>query len=376
MSKSGAVTLRVPADRLTREKVAIVGFTDHRVQALALDRSQWEVWGLNELHKQHDPALFDRWFEVHNRADLDGDADHIAALAKMDIPVYMQVHHKDIPASVPFPRQAILDRFDINYFTSSIAWEMALAILWGAKEIAIYGVDMATGTEYAQQRTCCEFWLGLARGMGIKTTVPPTADLLKTVGEYGFGTAGDAFSLKLKERKGWLHGQDNDFLTQLRGLEGQYHEIRRRLDVERADAEEDMEAAFFADVCAPDKTPEQVRELVVAHRRATRALGREHTSKLDKLEAEYTAKREPLFAQRNQVFGAILDCEYWEQSWSVPVSANREISPDRSKDPRTGIAPSAVAPSDSKSPPDADNLGVSSKKRVTKNRIAEQVAAA
>lgn len=321
MAKAEAVKLRVPADRLTRRKVAIVGFTDHRLEALKLNRDEFEVWGLNELHKQHEVSLFDRWFEVHNRADLDADAEHVAAMGKMDIPVYMQAHYPDIPASVPFPRQQIIDRFGINYFTSSIAWEIAFAILLGAEEIHVYGVDMATSTEYGQQRPCCEYWLARAQGMGIKISVPPTADLLKTVGEYGFGTIGDAFSLKLKERMAWLHTQDNDYLNQLRGMDAKYDEIRGQLTAE-------------------------------------------YEKKMGQLEREYKEKREGLFAMRNQVYGAILDCEYWVQSWSVPTAGNREFSPDRSKDPRTGIAPAA----DSKQ---KDDLGVN-----PRNRIAEHAAAA
>lgn len=325
MGKSEAVKLRTPADALKRKKVAIVGFTDHRVQAFKLDRNEWEIWGLNELHKQHDPALFDRWFEVHNRADLDADTDHIAAMGKMDIPVYMQGHYPDIAASVPFPREAVIAHFERNYFTSSIAWETAFAIMLGAEEIHIYGVDMATDTEYAAQRNCCEYWLGIAQGRGIKTYVPQTSDLLKTVGEYGFGDVGDAFSLKLRERIGWLHGQDNDFLTQLRNLDGQYTDIKGKLEGEYA-------------------------------------------KKMEQLEAEYRDKREPLFAQRNQVYGAILDCEFWLRSWAVPTASNREFSPDRSKDPRTGIA--AAADGIAKPPAlpapavPMDNLGVSATKQV------------
>ena len=63
---------------------------------------------------------------------------------------------------------------------------LALAIHEGFEEIHVYGVDMAVDTEYHHQRPSCEFFLGLAAGMGIKIFVPDTADLLKTRFLYGF----------------------------------------------------------------------------------------------------------------------------------------------------------------------------------------------
>ena len=73
-----------------------------------------------------------------------------------------------------------------NYFTNSVSYMIALAIKQGATEIGCYGVDMATGSEYGPQRPSCEFFLGIAAGMGISITIPATADLLKTKFLYGF----------------------------------------------------------------------------------------------------------------------------------------------------------------------------------------------
>lgn len=332
---------RVPSDRRIKDKCAIVGFTDHRVLAFALPRDEWEVWGINELHKVHDVALFDRWFEVHQRKDLDTDAPHVEALGKMDIPVYMQQHHPDIAPSVAFPRDE-LKKFSVEklgrvYFTSSIAWELALAIKMGFKEIHIYGVDMAQDSEYARERNCCEAWLGVAAGAGIKIYLPPTSDLLKCIGEYGFGDEGTEFSLKVKERKAWLHGQDNDFLAQVRAIDAKAHEIRAQLHAERKQKLTDVK--------------------------------REYRAKIESFEAEYQQKRGPLWDQRNQCHGAIMDCEFWDRSWAVQASPDRTFSPDRSKDPRTGIKPQVPA-SDGNAPADVDALGVSPKNRVT----AEQAA--
>lgn len=301
--KSAAPTttnrVATPADRLVRPCVAIVGFTDHREQAFRLPAETWELWGLNEMHRYEDPGRFTRWFEIHDRTELEaGDAEHIEALRQFppSLPVYMQRQWSDIPASVEFPR-AMVEAEVGPYMTSSIAWEVGLAIAMGAREIGIYGVDMAQETEYAQQRPCLEYLIGLARGRGIRVVVPETSDLLKAIGQYGFDPAGRGFRAKLTERLAWLHRQDNDWLGQLRGLEAQYQEVRGRM------------------------------------------------------EAEYREKREQLLVNRFQTAGAISDCEYWLRSWSIAGDGRSgEPTPDRTQDPRTGIAHDH-APSADHAPP-------------------------
>lgn len=282
-----------PPDRLTKPNVAIVGFTDHRIRAFELG-DDWEVWGINELHRHHNPELFHRWFEIHPITDFQpqngqpGDLAHLQTLAKFPIPVYMQDHYQDIPASLPFPKEAVekgLPRGD--YQTSSISWEVALAILMGAKKIGIYGVDMANDTEYAEQRPCLEYWMGIAEGRGIEVDIPETSDLTHSVGQYAWG-GGQVFHQKLRERLDWLHEEDNRRLQLLRNLD-----------------------------------------------------------------SEYNAKKEALLTERNQILGSIQDCSYWLRSWSVGGPGKPGApTPDRSQDPRTGIGPAAGAP-----PPEGSFLG-------------------
>jgi len=296
------VEFRTDPTKLTRPNVAIVGFTDHRRLALELDDT-WEVWGLNELHRYEKVERFHRWFEIHGRKVIEPDPDHIKALAAFDIPVYMQREYDDIPPSVAFPKAAV-EALCGSYQTSSIAWEISYAILLIAQrraelgvtdgEIRIDGVDLAQDTEYAQQRPGAEYLIGLARGMGIKVSVPDTSDLLSAVGQYAFGSEGTGFRSKLSERIQWLHNQDNDFLRQIRTLDGEFMGLREKQQDEFWKARE-------------------------------------------KLVVDYYQKREGLLANRWQVYGAIQDCEYFKRSWAVPGSATHQAVPDRTADPRTGI---------------------------------------
>jgi hypothetical protein len=63
---------------------------------------------------------------------------------------------------------------------------IALAVYEGFKTIDIYGVDMAVGSEYGEQRPSCEYYIGIAKGKGIDIKLPAACDLLKSRFIYGF----------------------------------------------------------------------------------------------------------------------------------------------------------------------------------------------
>jgi len=97
----------------------------------------------------------------------------------------MQKKWTSIKNSEIYPKEEIVRRFG-NYFTNTISWMIALAIHKGYKTIGIFGVDMAVSSEYHHQRPSCEYFIGLARGMGINVILPDEADLLKARFLYGF----------------------------------------------------------------------------------------------------------------------------------------------------------------------------------------------
>jgi hypothetical protein len=72
----------------------------------------------------------------------------------------------------------------------------------GFKEIHLYGVDMAVSTEYDEQRPSCEYFIGLARGRGIKVYIPEESHLLKVRYKYGYEAKSESVYRKnLKQRK-------------------------------------------------------------------------------------------------------------------------------------------------------------------------------
>lgn len=192
--EQGAVEEAVPVieeRKLTvggKKKICIVGFAPGREDA-PFDDPGFEFWGVNEIYMAPDVKKTDVLFELHDYKWIkEGKRykDHLKWLQdQRKIPLFMQQHYDDIPNSIPFPRKALEDAYGA-YFTNTISWQIALATHIKVDEIHLYGVNMATDIEYQSQRPSCEYYIGLARGKGIKVYIPPESDLLKAFYSYGF----------------------------------------------------------------------------------------------------------------------------------------------------------------------------------------------
>lgn len=202
-----------PAGR-KRQNVAILGFTQHGYQA-PWKSDDWDFWGLNDLHQvfeQQVPGIFktDRvtWFQIHRRDFEDKypgarDPNHLKWMSEQTCPIYMWEHDDRIPASRAYPIREVLTMahptagFRLcpeSYFNNSISWMIALAIYQGYQKIGLFGVDMAMDgvhgeSEYAFQRPSVEFWIGVARGLGIEVVMPEVSEVLKCGYLYGYDSA-------------------------------------------------------------------------------------------------------------------------------------------------------------------------------------------
>lgn len=226
------------------EKVIILGFAPDTRELAPLDDDSFEVWALNELYADM-PRLrsrADRWFQLHGfEPPTIRDPKHAKALSQLKCPVYMWRKHPAIPNSVEMPLEELLKYFDVFgegmaldqplvrgrvYFTNTVSWMLAMAIYEGYKEIHIYGVNMAQDAEYKSQRPSCEFFLGWARGRGIKLYIPPASDLLKTPLLYGYDH-GNAWSQKLSARIKELNDRINTYNYEEAKLQQQLAHIQR-----------------------------------------------------------------------------------------------------------------------------------------------------
>jgi hypothetical protein len=205
-------------------KVCIVGFSTTTRDLAPFDRpDEFEFWGMNTLY-EHMPQVprWDVWFDMHPIEFLHKHKDkwpgHMDWLAKQKIPIYMQQHYDGIPYSVAYPIEKLNKEFftenptvirttkageeipDQPYFTNTVAQQMALAISMGdVSELHIYGIDMVKDSEWGYQRPNCEYFIGHARGKGIKVVMPEDGALCKGLWLYGFDEQTPKKYLEIKE---------------------------------------------------------------------------------------------------------------------------------------------------------------------------------
>ena len=187
-----------------RTKVAIVGFAGTTRHLAPYDDPEFEIWGLNEAHRQPWMKRITRWFQIHQRWDFtkqnnEAYKDHWIWLREQHpFPIYLQEAEPDVPSSVRFPKDEIVEKFlsnirrgknwkesEINeYFTSSFSYMFSLAVYLGFKHIEVYGFEMATDTEYRYQKGSTEFWIGRAP-LDVEVLVPEECRLILGA-LYGF----------------------------------------------------------------------------------------------------------------------------------------------------------------------------------------------
>ncbi len=149
-------------------KVCIIGTAPSGVKAPYDDKS-WEIWGVSERGDYVTRAT--RWFELHSDATMPQPPGEYRKCVKVwadGAPLYMLDPDPSLGDVKTYPRERIEKRFGTYFMSSSASWMYALAIEEGVEEIAVYGVDMEYGTEYAEQRTGMRHFMALAHAEGIK----------------------------------------------------------------------------------------------------------------------------------------------------------------------------------------------------------------
>jgi hypothetical protein len=181
-------------------RIAIIGTAQSYREAPYQDPSV-ELWSLNDAYcvKGGLPRV-DAWYDLHPldhfyyppESNPDGSQPkvfahqvppgyyvrptaHLDWLATQPFPVWVHPDHAtQVPASAEwpsaraFPKAAIEDAFGM-YFSSTPAWMLAHALIQGITDIEIYGIHLATESEYVEQRPNFEFLCGSLLGPGPRT---------------------------------------------------------------------------------------------------------------------------------------------------------------------------------------------------------------
>lgn len=212
--------------RQENKSVAMVGFSSNHRHLAPFDDSNIEIWGLNRLHQQNWFTRSDRMFQLHPITYLqsqigmsDGDRQHYEWLTEEHpFPIYMQKHYEEFPASVEYPIKRMKKRFG-DFYTSTVAYMLAMAIDEGYTHYELYGFDMQADTEYKYQRDSTEYFIGLIEGMGYTVYLPPKCYLLGH-NLYGYESVEVGYRQLLEGRKFTLDKQMKKVATEYNQLVG------------------------------------------------------------------------------------------------------------------------------------------------------------
>lgn len=213
-------------------KIAILGSAPSSVRLAPYGDASWEIWGCSPGVYAVAPRV-EVWFELHRweppvlgRADMQKpwfSPEYCAWMAQRP-KVYMADKVPEIQGSIRLPQEELLRKYGSYFFTSSIAWMLAMAIesILAHREsnknspqqsnekdhIGLWGVDMAANEEYADQRPGCQFFIQIAHQLGIEVTIPQESDLMAPPMLYGVGETSHMM-IKLTARRGELEGRLN-----------------------------------------------------------------------------------------------------------------------------------------------------------------------
>lgn len=215
-------------------KVALIGSAPSSVRLGPYADPSWRIWACSPgaygiIGQQRMFQEGDAFFELHRwEAPVIGDASHQVPwfspeycqfLREFKGVVYTGEVIPEIRGSIRLPRETLIEKHGPYFFTSSLAWMLAMALEDpNLEEVGMWGVDMAATEEYAQQRPGCQYFLQLALRRGIRVTIPPESDLLQPMPLYGV-SEWDPMVIKATVRARELQGRINDATARLQGAQ-------------------------------------------------------------------------------------------------------------------------------------------------------------
>jgi hypothetical protein len=167
-----------------------------------------ETWGVNNGYRQvlTLKGKIHKLFICHRDQEYDWDGDPVFAwneqniLAEQGVEIVSLFKLKHVKQFTQMPYKKMVERFNTEYFSDSIAYMIAYAIYNNTKvvdglmkliepmRIRMYGVDMFTKDEYATERGGIEYFVAVARTLGVDFWIHPDSAVCKTdTGKpYGF----------------------------------------------------------------------------------------------------------------------------------------------------------------------------------------------
>ena len=284
-----------------KKKVAILGTVPHKMMAPFKDE-EFEIWAIAHACLGEPLPKVDRIFEVHPWEEVIKWKSDLAWKIHPNIPVYLREARTDVKGSITFPFEYLAKKYNIFddrkevLFTNSISEMIVLAVDEGFEEIHVYGVNMSHNTEYGTQKPSCEYFLGLAKGKGIKIHIPTESDLCKSFFIYGKQEEENQDLIKkIDDRIGWAQGCINGANQNGAGATNAYHQFYGRV-------EELKEIVQILSDKDKDKYADEINLLMA---KGSRIAG-------EMMAHQNSANQFQMTSQ--QMIGVLEDCKYWRMT--------------------------------------------------------------
>lgn len=210
-------------------KIALIGTAPSSKMLAPYNDPSWKIWACSPGNMNTIPR-FDAWFEIHGTNLLWPEnqsyaAQYIQWMKDLKVPLYMQ-DQQLAQNAIPVPKDQLVEEFGPYFFTSSFAWMMAMGIMAGASEIAMYGIDMASREEYIIQRPGAYWFICEGARRGCKIWAPYESDIMQPPPLYGWSDVGplgrklNARKSELTSRLTQMRQQRDDLIKNITYLEG------------------------------------------------------------------------------------------------------------------------------------------------------------
>lgn len=163
-----------------KEKLAIVGSHPGTRDLAPWDDENFDIWTINESATMKDTFVKRATgiFQMHPRGVWDSPKNqndpHHGEWLKQNktATIYMIEKYPDIPMAEKYPMDEIVEKYLTNlnvmcgrkrrnFFTTTVAYMVALAAYKGYKQVDFYGVELQVESEYRYQRPGAMFWIGI-----------------------------------------------------------------------------------------------------------------------------------------------------------------------------------------------------------------------
>jgi hypothetical protein len=231
-------------------KIGFLGSHEKSLKFAPWDDPSWELWGHASSRGmfQREPDVF---FDLHRKEcwakSNNKGQKYLRWLATCRTPIYMQERFPEVPASIAYPFERVSMGMARKYFTSHVAYMIALALTEGVTHLGFFGVNYSPDCEYGTQRGSTEYWMGRAEALGVHLVMPETCTLLADPKElYGYESHDEHGKLvHAYTKRVWTRDRVETAKTLDRhGLEVMPEDIRRQVELETLETPRPPECAI------------------------------------------------------------------------------------------------------------------------------------